>query len=71
MLEWTETEAIHVGKTNCGLQFVIRQWIGDRLYTITTATDAGRVLEWSTGFHSVAQAKVFAASIVETKGDHQ
>lgn len=69
MLEWTEGQAIHTGSTNCGLQFVIRKWIGDRLYTITVANDSGRILEWSTGFHSVDHAKEFAAGIVASKGD--
>lgn len=69
MLEWVEGQAIHVGSTDCGLQFVIRKWVGDRLYTITVATDSGRILEWHAGFHSAAQAKEFAASILESKGD--
>lgn len=67
MLEWTEKESFHVGVMNCGLQFVIRKWLGSQSYTITVATDSGKVLAWHTDFPSVAKAKEFAVGVAKTK----
>lgn len=61
IIAWAEGQSIHVGTTDCGLQFVIRKWAGSDSYTVTVATDSGRILEWNTGFGSVDQAKEFAA----------